>query len=53
LKKADWRAVAMEATGAYWKLVHNLLEGHFDLVVANARHIKAVPGRRTDVKDAE
>ncbi len=43
----------MEATGVYWKPVHNLLEGHFDLVVANARHIKAVPGRKTDVKDAE
>jgi transposase len=43
----------MEATGVYWKPVYNLLEGHFDLVVANARHIKAVPGRKTDVKDAE
>ena len=53
LKKADCTAVAMEATGVYWKPVHNLLEGHFDLVVANARHIKAVPGRKTDVKDAE
>jgi len=43
----------MEATGVYWKPVYNILEGHFDLVVANARHIKVVPGRKTDVKDAE
>jgi hypothetical protein len=53
LKTAGCTAVAMEATGVYWKPVYNLLEGHFDLVVANARHIKAVPGRKTDVKDAE
>jgi transposase len=53
LKTADCTTVAMEATGVYWKPVYNLLEGHFDLVVANARHIKAVPGRKTDVKDAE
>ena len=33
----------MEAISAYWKLVHNLIEGHFDLIVANARNIKAVP----------
>jgi len=45
--------VAMESTGVYWKPVYNLLEGHFELIVANARHIKAVPGRKTDVKDAE
>lgn len=53
LKTANCTAVAMEATGVYWKPVYNLLEGHFDLLVANARHIKAVPGRKTDVKDAE
>jgi len=53
LKSAGCTAVAMEATGIYWKPVYNLLEGYFDLVVANARHIKAVPGRKTDVKDAE
>lgn len=44
---------AMEATGVYWKPVYNVLEGHLKLVVANAEHIKAVPGRKTDVKDAE
>ena len=37
----------------YWKPVYNLLEHEFELIVANARHIKAVPGRKTDVKDAE
>jgi transposase len=48
-------AVAMEATGAYWKPVYNVLEarGGFTLVVANAEHLRAVPGRKTDVKDAE
>ena len=53
LKSADCTAVAMEATGVYWQPVYHLLERDFDLVVANARHIKAVPGRKTDVKDAE
>jgi transposase len=53
LNTAGCTAVAMEATGVYWKPVYNILEGHFELVVANARHIKAVPGRKTDVKDAE
>jgi transposase len=37
----------------YWKPVFNLLEGHFEVLVVNAQHIKAVPGRKTDVKDAE
>lgn len=45
--------VAMEATGVYWKPVYNLLDGAVDLLVVNARHIKAVPGRKTDVHDAE
>lgn len=45
--------VAMESTGVYWKPVYALLEGAFEIVVANARHIKNVPGRKTDVKDAE
>ena len=44
--------VAMEATGNYWMPIYNLLEGHFELVVANAAHMKAVPGRKTDVADA-
>ncbi len=53
LKTEGVTAVAMEATGVYWKPVYNILEGRFELIVANARHIKAVPGRKTDVKDAE
>ena len=44
--------VAMEATGVYWKPVWHVLEGSFDLVLANAQHVKNVPGRKTDVNDA-
>jgi transposase len=44
--------VAMEATGVYWKPVWHLLEGRFELVLANAQHIRNVPGRKTDVNDA-
>jgi transposase len=45
--------VAMEATGVYWKPVWNILsDGEFDLIVANAAHIKNVPGRKTDINDA-
>jgi len=44
--------VAMEATGVYWKPVWHLLEGHFEMVLANAQHIRNVPGRKTDVSDA-
>jgi len=61
LNLADWikakgcTHVAMESTGVYWKPIYNILE-HYDLkeiLVVNAQHIKAVPGRKTDVKDAE
>ena len=45
--------VAMESTGVYWKPVYALLEGAFEIVVANAQQVKKVPGRKTDVKDAE
>jgi transposase len=46
--------VAMESTGVYWKPVWNVLEsGDFEMILANARHIKNLPGRKTDVKDAE
>ena len=45
--------VGMESTGVYWKPVYAVLEGHFDLTVGNAHHIKNVPGRKTDVRDAE
>jgi len=60
LKMADWLMdrgcthVAMESTGVYWKPVVNLLESTgMEVLVVNAQHIKAVPGRKTDVKDAE
>jgi transposase len=42
----------MEATGVYWKPVWHVLEGHFELILANAAHVKNVPGRKTDVNDA-
>jgi transposase len=45
--------VGMESTGVYWMQVYRRLEGSFELVVANAQHMKAVPGRKTDVQDAE
>jgi transposase len=45
--------VAMESTGVYWIPVYTALEGHFELVVGNAHHIKNVPGRKTDVRDCE
>jgi transposase len=44
---------ALESTGVYWKPVWNILEGHLDLLLVNAEHIKQVPGRKTDVKDCE
>jgi transposase len=59
LRLADWLRgcgvthVAMESTGVYWKPVWNILEGQFELLLVNAQHIKAVPGRKTDQKDSE
>jgi transposase len=59
LKLKDWLKecavtnVAMESTGVYWKPIYNLLEDEFGVIVVNARHIKNVPGRKTDVRDAE
>jgi transposase len=60
IELSDWLAenacthIAMEATGVYWKPVwHILSDGDFELVLANAAHIKNVPGRKTDVKDAD
>ncbi len=59
LALADWLAeagvthVAMESTGVYWQPIYNLLEDQFTLLLVNARHIKAVPGRKTDVRDCE
>jgi len=45
--------VAMESTGVYWKPVFNILEDHFEVILVNARHVKNVPGRKTDVQDSE
>jgi hypothetical protein len=45
--------VAMESTGEYWKPVFNILENNFEVLLVNAQHIKAVPGRKTDIQDAE
>ena len=59
LALSDWLTqhqvthVVMESTGVYWKPVWNILEDPFHLILANARHVKNVPGRKTDVKDAE
>jgi transposase len=56
---ADWLAepgvthVALESTGVYWQPIWNLLEERFTLLLVNARHVKAVPGRKTDVRDCE
>lgn len=58
LALSDWlaehgcTAVAMEATGVYWKPVWHVLEDEFELVLANPQHIRNVPGRKTDVNDA-
>ena len=55
----DWlvsegcQQVAIESTGVYWKPVFNILEGTLEVVLVNARHVKAVPGRKTDVRDCE
>jgi transposase len=59
LALSDWMTeqsvsyVAMESTGEYWKPVFNILENNFEVLLVNAQHIKAVPGRKTDVKDSE
>jgi transposase len=59
LALADWLAsqevthVAMESTGIFWRPVFNILEGAFSVVLVNAQHMKAVPGRKTDVKDSQ
>jgi len=45
--------VAMESTGVYWKPVFNILEDHVEVILVNARHVKNVPGRKTDVQDSE
>ena len=44
--------VAMESTGVYWKPVFNILEADFEILLVNARHVKNVPGHKTDTKDS-
>jgi transposase len=53
LKEWDVTQVAMESTGVYWKPVWHILEGHVEQLLVNARHLKTVPGRKSDVKDCE
>lgn len=54
IKETGCQVAAMESTGVYWKPVYNILESEgIETIVVNAQHIKAVPGRKTDVKDAE
>jgi transposase len=59
LSLCDWLTeegvshVAMESTGVFWKPIYNILEEQFEILLVNARHIKNVPGRKTDVKDCE
>ena len=59
LQLLDWLTgegcthVAIESTGVYWKPIFNILEGLLTVILVNARHLKAVPGRKTDVRDCE
>jgi len=59
LAMADWMAaqgvthVAMESTGVYWKPIYNLLESRFTVLLVNARHLKQVPGRKSDIRDCQ
>ena len=59
LRMSEWLTnegitqIAMESTGEYWKPVYNILESSFEVMVVNSHHFKQVPGRKTDVKDAE
>lgn len=53
LKAHECSHVAMESTGVFWKPIYNLLEGEVEVLLVNAQQTKALPGRKTDVKDAE
>lgn len=59
LALSDWLSshgvthVAMESTGVYWRPVYSILEADYDVLLVNARHVKNVPGRKTDVRDSE
>lgn len=53
LKESEVTHIAMESTGVYWKPLYNILEENFEILLVNARHIKNVPGKKTDKKDSE
>jgi transposase len=59
LAMADWMAaqgvthVAMESTGVYWKPIYNILESRYTVLLVNARHLKQVPGRKSDIRDCQ
>lgn len=53
LKELNITHVAMESTGVYWKPVYNILENHFEILLVNARHLKNIPGNKTDKKDSK
>jgi len=53
LKQAHCEVAVMESTGSYWKPVWNILEGHVRLILANAKHVRALPGEKTDNKDGK
>ena len=53
LRSHDIKVIAMESTGVFWRPVFNLLEEGRQVILVNAQHMKAVPGRKTDVKDSQ
>lgn len=53
LLSRDCPIVAMESTGIYWRPVHNVIEGYLEVILVNARHVKNVPGRKTDIADSK
>lgn len=53
LLSQDCPIVAMESTGVYWRPIHNVIEGYMEVILVNARHVKNVPGRKTDIADSK
>ena len=53
LQQTNCTIAAMESTGSYWKPVWNVLEGRLELILANAKHVRALPGEKTDCKDGK
>lgn len=53
LRENSCPVVAMESTGVYWRPIHNVLEGHMEVILVNARHVKNLPGRKTDISDSK